>query len=120
MADGDSDLEKMEEKKFNRDAQQDLDAMRERVRVMYEDYVEKREIEIAREIARKEGKRWTFNVNFLYFNSIKHYLWNLHWLYTFGHCKSFCFSYRCFNCFSVWSSVSWLGKTSTQILVYSK
>jgi hypothetical protein len=57
MADGDSDLEKMEEKKFNRDAQQDLDAMRERVRVMYEDYVEKREIEIAREIARKEGKR---------------------------------------------------------------
>jgi hypothetical protein len=57
MADGDSDLEKMEEKKFNRDAQQDLDAMRERVRVMYEDYVEKREIEIAREIARKEGTR---------------------------------------------------------------
>jgi len=57
MADGDSDLEKMEEKKFNRDAQQDLDAMRERVRVMYEDYVEKREIEIAKEIARKEGKR---------------------------------------------------------------
>ena len=57
MADGDSDLEKMEEKKFNRDAQQDLDAMRERVRVMYEDYVEKREIELAREIARKEGKR---------------------------------------------------------------
>ena len=57
MADGDSDLEKMEEKKFNRDAQQDLDAMRERVRVMYEDYVEKREIEISRDIARKEGKR---------------------------------------------------------------
>lgn len=50
-------MEKMEEKKFNRDAQLDLNGMRERVRQMYEDYVEKREIEIARELVRKEGKR---------------------------------------------------------------
>jgi hypothetical protein len=32
---------------------------------MYEDYVEKRELEIAKELARKEGKRGYVNVNFI-------------------------------------------------------
>jgi hypothetical protein len=56
----------------------------------------------------------------LSFNSIKNYLWNLHWLNALGHCKSFCFICRCFNGFTVWSSVSWLGKPPPKLLVYSK
>ena len=31
--------------------------MREKVKLMYEDYVERRELEIAREIAKRDGKR---------------------------------------------------------------
>lgn len=62
--------------------------------------------------------RWNVKKN--YFKSIKNNLWNLHWLNAQGHCKSFCFSCRCLNCFTIWSAVSWLGKPTPQLLVYSK
>ena len=46
-----------DEQKYNRDTKNDLDNIRERVRQMYLDYVERRERQLALEAANKEGKR---------------------------------------------------------------
>lgn len=45
-----------DEKKYNRDAHHDLQKMRDHVKLMYDNYVERKEREIAEEIARKEGR----------------------------------------------------------------
>ena len=47
----------IEEQKYKRDVQHDISVMRETVRQKHEEYLERREIELAREAAKREGKR---------------------------------------------------------------